>query len=256
MRKLFFIAMMGLSAFALQSCKNDKGDDGPATTVKDGITLTSSGNVTLSINHMFGSSALAMSPTIYVTDANDSIKVTQLSYYISNVTLTEDNGTKRNLGNYNLVDFVQGQSSNIALTNVPAGTYTSLSYMIGVDSMANSTGSHTGDLDPSLGMYWTWNTGYVFIRIKGRYGAQNNSYSFDIGGDNNQMTVSHPLTAYKVSGTSATATVIFDLEKVFNSPNMYDLKTDSTSIHNTAATVPIGKLRPNISGAFTLNGVQ
>jgi hypothetical protein len=255
MRKLLFIAIVAIFAGTFQSCKDD-GDDDTTTTVKDGITLTSAGSLKLSINHVYGNSQLAMSPAVYITDAQDTIKVTQLTYYISNVTLKTAEGTTKNLANYNLIEFTPGQNSEITLTNVPAGTYTSISYMVGVDNTANSTGSHTGDLDPSLGMYWTWNTGYVFIRLKGRYTAQNNAYSFDIGGDNNQMAVSHSLLAHKISGTSATATIAFDLDKVFSGTNTYDLKTDATDIHSTTATEAINKLKPNIAGAFALTAVQ
>jgi len=35
----------------------------------------------------------------------------------------------------------------------------SLSFLLGVDTVRNHTGSQTGDLSPSKSMYWNWNTG-------------------------------------------------------------------------------------------------
>jgi hypothetical protein len=266
MKKLLFIAMLAVTVVTLHSCNKDKDDDTTTTgttsttsttgnpIVNDGITLTSEGSLTIKVNHTFGNTPLQMSPANYVTEAQDTVKVTQLTYYISNVTLTTAAGSQVDLGNYNLMEFTPNASSDFTLTNVPAGNYTSVSFTIGVDSLANSTGSHTGDLDPSNGMYWTWNTGYVFIRLKGRY-SDNKSYSFDIGGDGHQMNVSHNLTSYKVSGTSVTTSLTFDLKKVFHSATTYDLKTDDVEIHTSSAE-GIAKLRPNISAAFSITGVQ
>lgn len=257
MKNLLFITLVSALIFTTQSCKKDDSTSGntTGTTGKPGITLTAPGSLKLSISHTYGAGALAMSPVSYVTDAHDTIKVTQLTYYISNVTLTTAGGSKVNLGNHTLVEFTPNQNSDIVLQNVPAGTYTSVSYILGVDSAANSTGSHTGDLDPSNGMYWSWSTGYVFVRIKGRFSAQNSSFSFDIGGDNNRMNVSHNLASYQVSGTGITANVKFDVSKIFNAPNLYDLKSDVTDIHSSGAP-GIDKLKANMAGAFTVTAVQ
>jgi hypothetical protein len=198
---------------------------------------------------------LKLSPNSFITAAADTIRLTQLSYYVSNVVLTSASGTKVLLGGYFLEDFLPGQPNIITLQNVPIGNYTQISYLIGVDSSANSTGAHTGDLDPSYGMYWTWNTGYVFVRLVGRHSASNLSYSFDIGGDVNLMRFNHSLLAYKVKGATIKTDLKFDLEKVFNSPNVYNLKTDVNDIHSTNSS-GLGKFVPNIHTAFSLSSVQ
>lgn len=262
MKKLLPVFSIMVFAIALSSCVKD-GDNSSTTasttstttpTYESGMTFTAAGKLTLNFNHTFGSQALALAPQSYVTAASDTVKVTQLLYYVSNVILTTHNGTKVNLGNYNLVSYLSGQPSTITLNNIPSGRYTNISYTIGVDSLANSTGVHTGDLDPSNGMYWTWSTGYVFFRIKGRFSEQNTAYSFDIGGDGNTMNVSHNITSYNAGGTSLTANVNVDLGKVFNSPNIYNLKTDAIDIHDSGQP-SIPKLKANISNAFGINSI-
>jgi hypothetical protein len=264
MKKILPIMSIVVVAIVLSSCKKDNNDTTTTTTATtattgstydSGITFTSNGKLTIAFNHTFGNQALALAPQSYVTAANDTVKFTQLLYYISNVTLTSANGTKVNLGNYNLVGYLAGQSSTVVLNNIPAGRYTAVSYTIGVDSIANSTGVHTGALDPSNGMYWTWSTGYVFIRLKGRFSSQNTAYSFDIGGDANVMGTAHSLTSFSAGGTALTASVNVDLSKVFNSPNLYSLKSDAIDIHD-AGVGSIPKLKANISNAFMLTGVQ
>jgi hypothetical protein len=44
----------------------------------------------------------------------------------------------------------------------------SLYFRFGTDSLLNVSGALSGDLDPSKGMYWTWNSGYINCKIEGR----------------------------------------------------------------------------------------
>jgi hypothetical protein len=266
MRNLLILLTIAGFSVAFQSCKDD-GDDNTTTTTTSststtgnptndsGVTFTAPGTLKINISHNFGNTALAKTPASYVTTANDTIRVEQLTYYISHVVLTTAGGNKVNLQNNNLIDFTPGQNGEIILNNVPAGNYTSVNYILGVDSASNSTGSHVGDLDPSNGMYWSWSTGYVYIRLKGRYSAQNSSFSFDIGGDDHRMSVSHSFMSYKVSGTTINANVKFDISRIFSTPNLYDLKIETGEIHSSGSPA-IAKLKPNMEGAFSLTGVQ
>lgn len=249
--------LLGLCIVSLSLSSCEDGDDTGTnpTPAGDGVTFTQTGSLEVNITHSFNSETFDLAPKSFITAAQDTIKITQLSYYISNIVLTDINGKKVPLNGYFLQDFLPGQPNKLTVQNVPAGTYKSISYFIGVDSLANSTGEHEGDLDPNYGMYWTWNTGYVFFRLKGRYAEINNSYSLDIGGDQNLMQVSHNLLTYKVSGTAIKAALKLDLARVFNTPNIYNLKTDPSTIHGP--TEPgIDKLKPNIEGAFSLTSIQ
>jgi hypothetical protein len=250
----------------LASCDKENGGGESTTSTsttsttnggnKSGITFPQAGTLKLDIKHVFGDEILGLAPVTYVTAANDTIRVSQLSYYVSNIILTTVNGTKVPVGDYYLEDLVPPQPNIISIPNVPAGNYTNISYLIGVDSLANSTGQHTGDLDPSYGMYWTWSTGYVFLRLKGRYSAvSNSSYSFDIGGDMNTMKMEHPLTSFTASGSTINISLKMDVEKIFNSPNMYDLKVDNNAIHS-ANDAGITELKANINTAFTVSSIQ
>jgi hypothetical protein len=264
MKKSILILLCSTVLLIVQSCKEgDKDDNTTATssasttgsTFESGITYNSKGKLTLMFNPTFGAQAFELSPKSYVTAAADTIRITQLTYYVSNVTLTTSAGNKINLGNYELISQIPGQQAKVLLDSIPAGCYTSISYMIGVDSLANSTGVHTGALDPSYGMYWTWSTGYVFLRLKGRFTSQNTAYSFDIGGDGNVMNVNHDLSNYKTGGTALTANINVDVAKFFNTPNKYDLKTDAIDIHS-AGVPSIAKLKVNIANAFNITAIQ
>lgn len=240
------------------SCKDEPDPVTPTEADYRGIKYTASGTLNLPISHLFMNGTINLPfylNTNYTTALGDSIKVSELSYYLTNVSLFNENNVWVNLGNYDLVDVTDAASMNIALANVPAGTYSKIRFLIGVDSLANSTGVHEGELSPAFGMYWTWATGYVFFRMKGRCSG-NRSLTFDIGGDANLAPVEISLTNFKKAGTSFTVNTWFNVADIFVSPNNYSLNTNSIDIH-TATNTDVHLLRDNIStGAFTVSSVQ
>ncbi len=54
-----------------------------------------------------------------------------------------------------------------------------------MDSARNCSGIQSGALDPVNGMFWTWNTGYIFFKLEGRAAASHstgNTIEYHIGG--------------------------------------------------------------------------
>ncbi|MEO5563928.1 MAG: MbnP family protein, partial [Chitinophagaceae bacterium] len=57
--------------------------------------------------------------------------------------------------------------------NLPEGEYDQLNFVLGVDSLRNTMNisKRTGVLDPANamdhGMYWGWNSGYIFFKMEG-----------------------------------------------------------------------------------------
>ena len=58
-------------------------------------------------------------------------------------------------------------SKHFTIPNVPVGDYTGITFTIGVDSLRNVAGAQSGALDPSNNMFWSWNTGYIFLKMEG-----------------------------------------------------------------------------------------
>ncbi len=114
------------------------------------------------------------------------------SLYVSEISLIDEAGNEVALNNPDqeesvwLFDFAKGEvygsvgslANNGALSTgsleVPAGTYTGASFTIGVPTSLN------GDFDPvtynsghplseQRGAFWTWNSGYIFLKIDGRF---------------------------------------------------------------------------------------
>lgn len=173
--------IMLITAFALMlsSCKKDKEEDNTPDPT--------SGTVVVKFDHKWGNSGgpFFMNQDITHPGTGETINFQTLNYYISNVKLQKEDGTwwVEN-ESYHLVK-VQANSTvqDIALNNVPLGNYQAIEFTIGVDSTRNVSGAQTGALSTTHGMFWSWNTGYIFIKAEGTSPqSPNGGFSYHIGG--------------------------------------------------------------------------
>lgn len=254
------IALIFTVSLLVQACKTDdpilvKDTTNPLDTITQysGILLTKDGNITFDFNYSFGSQNLEFNTKNYITAANDTVNVENLRYYLSNITLKNAAGAETNLKNYFLVDPKANKNNSINLLDIKAGNYTEISFLLGVDSVTNFSGVGNGDLDPGYGMYWTWNTGYIFFRLNGRT-PSNKTYSFDLGGNQNLVKITLPLHAFKVKSVNTKITLNLDVNQVFENPENYSLLTDDAQIH-TATTPSAAKLAKNLKTCFSVTDI-
>jgi hypothetical protein len=63
----------------------------------------------------------------------------------------------------------------------------------GVDSVTRARGVMRGDLDPLLGYYWTWQSGYIHLKCEGvwvDHKGQSNRFTWHLGGSEANACVS------------------------------------------------------------------
>ena len=124
--------------------------------------------------------------TWYLSENNDSIQFSKLQFYLTNFILitSDDENIKVENSNY-LVDIFNKSSPNISLENTSNKEIKSVSFNIGVEEHMNTDGALSGDLDPSKGMYWSWQSGYVNFKVEGKSPScktRKNKFQFHIGG--------------------------------------------------------------------------
>ena len=81
--------------------------------------------------------------------------------------------------------FIQKQIVQILLSNVPLQKIKFIHFYIGIDSITSVSGALEGDLDPSKGMYWAWQSGYINFKIEGKSPSaktRKNKFHFHVGG--------------------------------------------------------------------------
>lgn len=150
------------------------------------------GDIELEFDHKWGMNWAAFSMNTEMTHPSTGEKMTftTLRYYISNVKLKKEDGSWWNENeSCHLITVGTNTSPKVKLEDVPVGKYTAIEYTIGVDSTRNVSGAQTGALAPSNGMFWSWLTGYIFIKAEGTSpdsGASNGEFKFHIGGFRNE----------------------------------------------------------------------
>jgi hypothetical protein len=149
-------------------------------------TTATTGSMKITIQNMAGSAELVLNNQWYKNENGDSIKFKTFNYFISNIKLVRTDGVVFvQPESYFLIKENVPSSKSFIITNIPIGTYTSISFLIGVDSARNVSGAQTGALDQGSGMFWDWNTGYVMAKIEGispQSTEVNNNVIYHLGG--------------------------------------------------------------------------
>lgn len=230
----FLTALM--MVLTLVNCKKDKtSSPEPEPTP----VLPTTGNLNLAFEGMVGSVPLVFTTQTYTNQAGNTYNITMAKYYISNIKLTKtDNSVFAIANSYHLVDLSDSLKSLVKLSGVPYGNYKAIEFMIGVDSTRNVSGAQTGALDPSLGMFWTWSSGYIMVKIEGtspQSTATSNKIAFHIGGFsgvNNVLKTVSPSFGTETANVSSTVTPVVhltsNLEECFASPTVVNFSMLNT----------------------------
>ena len=121
------------------------------------------GTLRVVFKHFANGKEIVLRDSIYTNSSGESYSIKKLRYYVSNIKIGKTTFEKDEL-NYQLIDLRGSTSFDLPLN---AGSYNSLDFLLGVDSLRNCSGAQTGALDPRKDMFWTWNTGYVIFKLEG-----------------------------------------------------------------------------------------
>lgn len=160
------------------------------------------------------------------------------------------------------------------LKDVPAANYKEVTLTVGVDSTksVSDVSQRTGVLDITAyaddNMYWSWNSGYIFMKMEGissvvpQNSAGKRQYEYHIGGfggktapaPNNIKTVTLSLTdlATVRNNIAPTIHLLVDAKKVFDGPTTIKLAT-TNMIHSPAVSAPIAN---NYKTMFSVDHVH
>jgi len=254
-KNIFYIITLVLLIFT--SCKKDE-------KLVEKVEPITSASVNIQFDNVFDSLNLELDSVNYILDSGAKLKVITYKYYISNIKLiSADNKVYEELESYHLIDAADASSKNIVLNNVPFNNYSSIEYVIGVDSARNVSGSQSGDLSPNLGMFWSWNTGYIMAKLEGysqESGALDNSLAFHIGGFkgvNNALKnvtlnfAGNPLSVAKSGNPKIT--IKCNIKEWFVNPNTISFSTT----HNISSVNQTSKqIADNYADMFSIKSIQ
>lgn len=189
---------------------------------------------------------------------------TAFKFYIHNIELINtDSGKVFSLADdkYYLVDFADSASTEIKIGVFPY-VYNRISFTLGVDSAQNVSGAQTDALDPALGMFWTWNTGYIMAKLEGTSSKspQAGKFEYHIGGfDSANSVIKKPYLLFPFAqnldmkaGSTSQMFITADANDWFYNP--WDIKIADNPVVTTPGELA-KQVAENYSKMFTVDSV-
>ena len=113
-------------------------------------------------------------------NSQDSFVIDELRYYVSNISLWQDTTLIwKDPIPAHLIDVADSASCLLQLPALQQKRFNLIKFNLGIDSTTNVSGAMGGDLDPTKGMYWTWQSGYINMKIEGH---SSKAFQYHIGG--------------------------------------------------------------------------
>ncbi|AEV99287.1 hypothetical protein A4D02_32315 [Niastella koreensis] len=176
-------------------------------------------SLTIQFKHKMGSRELQLFNESYVNPFGEPVTITRFKYYLSHFSITGTGQKETALSDKIFLIDESAPESKTLTFSISVTTPKSLSFVIGVDSSLNVSGVQTGSLDPLNGMFWTWNSGYIFARLEGKSDSSHapaHLVNWDVGGFKTPFNASRKITLDLTPSTGPVITIEADLMKWFN----------------------------------------
>ena len=118
-------------------------------------------------------------------------------------------------------------------------SFDEIQFTLGIDASTNEAGIGEGELDPTYGMYWTWNTGYIHVKIEGTSTTcptKDHGFQYHLGGYIEDNNTAQTISFKVVQENSFTFSI--DLKKFFAS---LDLKKEHTFMSPSPKAVQLSQ---------------
>lgn len=233
LKTLFLILLMNY----LTACKKDDKTTPPSP----------SGKIIFSINHQVNGEPLTENDLIYTNAAGNEYLITEVKYFISDITFYRNNGSIKVIQDWKDIFYVD---ENIPETKtirffdqIPAGTYDSISFIFGISELKNK--SYMFVNPPEVDMFWpeVLGGGYHYMMINGKWKDTTGfiqPFNFHLGigqlyhGNTtnvdsiyafvqNYFTVHLPGSSFTLNNQDTlTFLLSMNIENWFNNPHVYD----------------------------------
>lgn len=216
-------------------------------------------SLSIEFDNIVGAQNLQLNAGTYYNSANEEFTVSKLQYYISNIKVRKADGTEYIVpqdSSYFLIR-ESDPATRFAKVKVPEGEYSSLSFVLGVDSLRATMdlSKRKGVLDVAGGMddgmFWGWTMGYIFFKMEGSsplapvdpVGIR--KYRYHIGGFgnreaspiNNIKTITIDLNEGGIakvrSGRESNIHLMVDISKVFDGANKVSIASHPSVMFST-----------------------
>ncbi|MDZ4751805.1 MAG: MbnP family protein [Flavobacteriales bacterium] len=247
-RKISFILILAsvFSLLILSSCEHRKEGNG---------------TLQVAFSEQFKGEPFVLG-SVYHDDMGNRLRVDNFMSYFSLLNVISPDGTETLVNDFSLVNFANGDVHTIELES---GDYKGLEFNLGIPKEYNKDvdpttypNDHPLSVQGSQGMFWHWNTGYIFTKLEGKAdttgveGAELlHPFAFHVGDD--PMFRQHDASNFNFTiepGSTQIIHVIIDIEKIMKGEDdEIDLATDFIT-HTSGNTVLASRFMNNFNKAI------
>ncbi|MFN4122148.1 MAG: MbnP family protein [Flavobacteriales bacterium] len=165
--QVFSLAVFISLAFLINSCEKDKPLPQPVIEETDGF---------IELEFIGKMNGLPLQGYTVFENANGQRStIENFKFYLGEISLRNEQNEVVKLRDVAFFDMLNGKNS--MRVKLPQGIYSHLNYHVGVPDEMNGTNNPTFSaavyeqehpLSIFNGMYWTWATGYIFLKIEGK----------------------------------------------------------------------------------------
>ena len=211
-----------------------------------GLNSQDRSEITISFNPIFEESSLLLDEVLYYNSGKDSLVIESLRFYISNIVFLQDNDIVHTINDsYYLIDLEHPESLKITLPLSNITHYNNIKFGIGIDSATNSKGVMGGALDPTKGMYWTWQSGYINFKLEGisdKCNTRKNRFQYHLGGYQEPLNLYQEISL-KIPSESREIVIDVDISSMLDN---LDLPTTNQIMSPSKEALEISNLLPKI----------
>ena len=246
---LILLIFLSVTTF---SCKKETSAD---------YNMTGNSDVKVQFKAVVDADAMITGKT-YKNAFGEEYSVSTFKFYIHGVELSDSRTNsivKLDKNDHYLINTTDAQGSFVILHASPS-SYDGISFVVGVDSLRNTSGAQTGALDPAQGMFWTWSTGYIMAKLEGNSplaSTPNHVIEYHIGGFKGaesvlrRVSLKFPpgLLADVKQGSQSTVTVSANINRWFSNSNSIRISQAPVTMTPGALATQIAN---NYAGMFTV----
>ena len=198
----------------------------------------------------------------YRTSAGEAFSITRVSYLVSDFELQRDDGSWLECSNAVAWMDAEAGRDSIRLDDVPAGTFRTLRFLVGLNANLNHANVARFPADHPLnpdvnGLYWGWQGGYVFMALEGLWrnsDGELDGWAYHLARDTNavRVTIAAPLEIINETRVA----LDLDLATALNAPYSLSFIKDGNSTHSRDGDPIAAALKINLAGAFSVRRIS
>jgi hypothetical protein len=253
MKNIILFSLAIVLGLCLTSCKNNEDPDAGLKT----------GNIVLDFEHYADGQPLVFDDMKYVNAAGNPYEITEIQWFISDITLNKTDGTKLLLDEENFAQYID---TNLPETfqreiddPVPAGDYSSITFTFGIKGEKNEPLMYTDP--PESYMLWPINLGgdkggYHYMKLNGFWkntsgdrepfnfhlgvGQERDSENNITGFVQNWFETELPVFFTVAQNDTVHINIRMNIEKWWDQPNTYDFNVVGGKIMQNQEAMRMG----------------